>query len=167
MACKRGRSGISLMLPMINHSKFSKTKVSDFWWLLERFHDKLQFKLFSQLPLPFQIGKFFGEIDSSLMRRLLNTSLYAFNKSYDFQSVCDPESETKAAAGLRSVYVVSDALHINSDVAYVLKQLHAEKMENWNRLHFTLLFFFPNLSWGSFNWNFYCTLETWYSLLIL
>ncbi|XP_032895698.1 voltage-dependent calcium channel subunit alpha-2/delta-1 isoform X7 [Amblyraja radiata] len=54
-----------------------------------------------------KIGKFFGEIDPSLMRRLLNTSLYAFNKSYDFQSVCDPESETKAAAGLRSVYVPS------------------------------------------------------------
>ncbi|XP_078275889.1 voltage-dependent calcium channel subunit alpha-2/delta-1-like isoform X2 [Rhinoraja longicauda] len=54
-----------------------------------------------------KIGKFFGEIDPSLMRRLLNTSLYAFNKSYDFQSVCDPESATKGAAGLRSVYVPS------------------------------------------------------------
>ncbi|XP_038667413.1 voltage-dependent calcium channel subunit alpha-2/delta-1 isoform X14 [Scyliorhinus canicula] len=54
-----------------------------------------------------KIGKFFGEIDPSLMKRLLNTSLYAFNKSYDFQSVCDPETETKAAAGLRSVYVPS------------------------------------------------------------
>uniref|UniRef100_UPI00398F3B86 voltage-dependent calcium channel subunit alpha-2/delta-1 isoform X2 n=1 Tax=Pristiophorus japonicus TaxID=55135 RepID=UPI00398F3B86 len=61
-----------------------------------------------------KIGKFFGEIDPSLMRRLLNTSLYAFNKSYDFQSVCDPESETKAAAGLRSVCVPSivDILNI-------------------------------------------------------
>ncbi|XP_069763969.1 voltage-dependent calcium channel subunit alpha-2/delta-1 isoform X4 [Narcine bancroftii] len=74
-----------------------------------------------------KIGKFFGEIDPSLMRRLLNTSLYAFNKSYDFQSVCDPESETKAAAGLRSVYVPSivDILNIGwwaSSAAWSLLQ---------------------------------------------
>ncbi|XP_078091695.1 voltage-dependent calcium channel subunit alpha-2/delta-1 isoform X2 [Mustelus asterias] len=74
-----------------------------------------------------KIGKFFGEIDPSLMRRLLNTSLYAFNKSYDFQSVCDPETETKAAAGLRSVYVPSivDILNMGwwaSSVAWSLLQ---------------------------------------------
>ncbi|XP_072922675.1 voltage-dependent calcium channel subunit alpha-2/delta-1-like isoform X1 [Hemitrygon akajei] len=74
-----------------------------------------------------KIGKFFGEIDPSLMKRLLNTSLYAFNKSYDFQSVCDPESETKAAAGLRSVYVPSivDILNIGwwaSSAAWSLLQ---------------------------------------------
>ncbi|XP_051889603.1 voltage-dependent calcium channel subunit alpha-2/delta-1 isoform X2 [Pristis pectinata] len=74
-----------------------------------------------------KIGKFFGEIDPSLMRRLLNTSLYAFNKSYDFQSVCDPESETKAAAGLRSVYIPSivDILNIGwwaSSAAWSLLQ---------------------------------------------
>ncbi|XP_067915277.1 voltage-dependent calcium channel subunit alpha-2/delta-1 isoform X3 [Heterodontus francisci] len=76
-----------------------------------------------------KIGKFFGEIDPSLMRRLLNTSLYAFNKSYDFQSVCDPETETKAAAGLRSVYIPSivDILNIGwwaSSAAWsILQQL--------------------------------------------
>ncbi|XP_048465915.1 voltage-dependent calcium channel subunit alpha-2/delta-1 [Rhincodon typus] len=76
-----------------------------------------------------KIGKFFGEIDPSLMRRLLNTSLYAFNKSYDFQSVCDPETETKAAAGLRSVFVPSivDILNIGwwaSSAAWsILQQL--------------------------------------------
>ncbi|XP_066561315.1 voltage-dependent calcium channel subunit alpha-2/delta-1 isoform X2 [Amia ocellicauda] len=61
-----------------------------------------------------QIGKFFGEIDPILMRNLVNISLYAFNKSYDYQSVCDPERDTKAAAGLRSVYVptIADILNI-------------------------------------------------------
>uniref|UniRef100_A0A4W3JFX5 Calcium channel, voltage-dependent, alpha 2/delta subunit 1a n=1 Tax=Callorhinchus milii TaxID=7868 RepID=A0A4W3JFX5_CALMI len=69
---------------------------------------------FIYFPLLFQIGKFFGEIDPSLMRRLLNASLYSFSKSYDYQSVCDPESETKAGAGLRSVYVpsIADILNI-------------------------------------------------------
>uniref|UniRef100_A0A674I535 Calcium voltage-gated channel auxiliary subunit alpha2delta 1 n=1 Tax=Terrapene triunguis TaxID=2587831 RepID=A0A674I535_9SAUR len=54
-----------------------------------------------------QIGRFFGEIDPDLMRNLINMSLYAFNKSYDYQSVCDPEEEPKQGAGLRSAYVVS------------------------------------------------------------
>lgn len=42
------------------------------------------------------------------MITLVNTSLFSFNKTYDYQSVCDPERETKAAAGLRSVYVVKN-----------------------------------------------------------
>lgn len=41
-----------------------------------------------------------------LMINLVNTSLYSFNKTYDYQSVCDPEKDSKAAAGPRSVYVV-------------------------------------------------------------
>lgn len=53
-----------------------------------------------------QIGQFFGEVDPVLMITLVNISLYSFNKTYDYQSVCDPERETKAAAGPRSVYVV-------------------------------------------------------------
>ena len=53
-----------------------------------------------------QIGQFFGEVDPVLMINLVNTSLYSFNKTYDYQSVCDPERDSKAAAGLRSVYVV-------------------------------------------------------------
>lgn len=40
------------------------------------------------------------------MVNLVNTSLYSFNKTYDYQSVCDPEKDSKAAAGPRSVYVV-------------------------------------------------------------
>ncbi|XP_058243553.1 voltage-dependent calcium channel subunit alpha-2/delta-1 isoform X2 [Hemibagrus wyckioides] len=61
-----------------------------------------------------QIGQFFGEVDPILMTRLLNTSLYAFNKTYDYQSVCDPEKEPKAAAGPRSAYVptVADMLSL-------------------------------------------------------
>lgn len=53
-----------------------------------------------------KIGQFFGEVDPVLMINLVNTSLYSFNKTYDFQSVCDPEKDSKAAAGPRSVYVV-------------------------------------------------------------
>lgn len=53
-----------------------------------------------------QIGQFFGEVDPVLMINLVNTSLYSFNKTYDYQSVCDPEKDSKAAAGPRSVYVV-------------------------------------------------------------
>uniref|UniRef100_A0A8C0BXR9 Calcium voltage-gated channel auxiliary subunit alpha2delta 1 n=1 Tax=Buteo japonicus TaxID=224669 RepID=A0A8C0BXR9_9AVES len=61
-----------------------------------------------------QIGRFFGEIDPGLMRNLINMSLYAFNKSYDYQSVCDPEEEPKQGAGLRSAYVptITDILHL-------------------------------------------------------
>ncbi|XP_054845021.1 voltage-dependent calcium channel subunit alpha-2/delta-1 isoform X1 [Eublepharis macularius] len=61
-----------------------------------------------------EIGKFFGEIDPGLMRNLINMSLYAFNKSYDYQSVCDPEEEPRQGAGLRSAYVptVADILHL-------------------------------------------------------
>ncbi|XP_036373510.1 voltage-dependent calcium channel subunit alpha-2/delta-1-like isoform X2 [Megalops cyprinoides] len=61
-----------------------------------------------------QIGQFYGMIDPSLMIQLLNMSLYSFNKTYDYQSVCDPERETKAAAGPRSVYIptIADILNI-------------------------------------------------------
>lgn len=57
-----------------------------------------------------QIGQFFGEVDPVLMINLVNTSLYSFNKTYDYQSVCDPEKDSKAAAGPRSVYVVRYSL---------------------------------------------------------
>lgn len=53
-----------------------------------------------------QIGQFFGEVDPVVMINLVNTSLYSFNKTYDYQSICDPEKDSKAAAGPRSVYVV-------------------------------------------------------------
>uniref|UniRef100_A0A3Q1ATI9 VWFA domain-containing protein n=1 Tax=Amphiprion ocellaris TaxID=80972 RepID=A0A3Q1ATI9_AMPOC len=60
------------------------------------------------------IGQFFGEVDPVLMINLVNTSLYSFNKTYDYQSVCDPEKDSKAAAGPRSVYVptIADVLSI-------------------------------------------------------
>uniref|UniRef100_A0A669AW80 Calcium voltage-gated channel auxiliary subunit alpha2delta 1 n=1 Tax=Oreochromis niloticus TaxID=8128 RepID=A0A669AW80_ORENI len=43
------------------------------------------------------IGQFFGEVDPVLMTNLVNTSLYSLNKTYDYQSVCDPEKDSKAA----------------------------------------------------------------------
>lgn len=58
-----------------------------------------------------QMGQFFGEVDPVLMINLVNTSLYSFNKTYDYQSVCDPEKDSKAAAGPRSVYVVRCLSH--------------------------------------------------------
>uniref|UniRef100_A0A8C6P2Y2 Calcium voltage-gated channel auxiliary subunit alpha2delta 1 n=1 Tax=Nothobranchius furzeri TaxID=105023 RepID=A0A8C6P2Y2_NOTFU len=60
------------------------------------------------------IGQFFGEVDPVLMISLVNTSLYSFNKTYDYQSVCDPEKDSKAAAGPRSIYVptIADLLSI-------------------------------------------------------
>ncbi|XP_029615423.1 voltage-dependent calcium channel subunit alpha-2/delta-1 [Salmo trutta] len=61
-----------------------------------------------------QIGQFFGEVDPVVMISLVNTSLYSFYKTYDYQSVCDPERDSKAAAGPRSVYVptIADMLSI-------------------------------------------------------
>ncbi|KAF3688897.1 Voltage-dependent calcium channel subunit alpha-2/delta-1 [Channa argus] len=56
------------------------------------------------------ITLFFGEVDPVLMINLVNTSLYSFNKTYDYQSVCDPEKDSKAAAGPRSFYVVRNLL---------------------------------------------------------
>ncbi|XP_034734387.1 voltage-dependent calcium channel subunit alpha-2/delta-1 isoform X3 [Etheostoma cragini] len=76
-----------------------------------------------------QIGQFFGEVDPVLMISLVNTYLYAFNKTYDYQSVCDPEKDSKAAAGPRSVYVptIADLLSIGwwaSSAAWsILQQL--------------------------------------------
>ncbi|XP_064199214.1 voltage-dependent calcium channel subunit alpha-2/delta-1-like isoform X2 [Anguilla rostrata] len=60
-----------------------------------------------------QIGQFFGEIDPNLMKSLVNASVYSYNKTYDYQSVCDPQREIKAAAGLRSVYVPTIAEILN------------------------------------------------------
>ncbi|KAM4675264.1 voltage-dependent calcium channel subunit alpha-2/delta-1 isoform 2-T2 [Discoglossus pictus] len=61
-----------------------------------------------------QIGRFFGEIDPSLMRKLVNVSLYGFNKSYDYQSVCDPGDEPVKTAATRSVFVptIADVLNL-------------------------------------------------------
>ncbi|KAM9311349.1 voltage-dependent calcium channel subunit alpha-2/delta-1 [Gastrophryne carolinensis] len=61
-----------------------------------------------------QIGKFFGEIDPSLMKKLVNIFVYAFNKSYDYQSVCDPGEEFVRTAAPRSVFVptIADILNL-------------------------------------------------------
>uniref|UniRef100_A0AAQ6AL57 VWFA domain-containing protein n=1 Tax=Amphiprion ocellaris TaxID=80972 RepID=A0AAQ6AL57_AMPOC len=61
-----------------------------------------------------QIGRFFGVIDPILMKNLVNSSLFTSKSTYDYQSLCDPEKESKAAAGLRSVYVptIADILNL-------------------------------------------------------
>uniref|UniRef100_A0A4W5RA71 VWFA domain-containing protein n=1 Tax=Hucho hucho TaxID=62062 RepID=A0A4W5RA71_9TELE len=50
-----------------------------------------------------QIGQFFGEVDPVVMISLANTSLYSFNKTYNYQSVCNPERDCKAAGSQSSV----------------------------------------------------------------
>lgn len=61
-----------------------------------------------------KIGRFFGVIDPILMRNLVNSSLFTYKKTFDYQSLCDPKKESKAAAGLRSVYVptIADILNL-------------------------------------------------------
>uniref|UniRef100_A0A8C4IPR4 Calcium channel, voltage-dependent, alpha 2/delta subunit 1a n=1 Tax=Dicentrarchus labrax TaxID=13489 RepID=A0A8C4IPR4_DICLA len=61
-----------------------------------------------------KIGRFFGVIDPILMKNLVNSSLFTFKKTFDYQSLCDPKKESKAAAGLRSVYVptIADILNL-------------------------------------------------------
>ncbi|XP_075064800.1 voltage-dependent calcium channel subunit alpha-2/delta-1 isoform X2 [Mixophyes fleayi] len=68
----------------------------------------------NQMNYNSQIGKFFGEIDPSLMKKLVNISVYAFNKSYDYQSVCDPGEEPARTAAPRSVFVptIADILNL-------------------------------------------------------
>ncbi|XP_034058399.1 voltage-dependent calcium channel subunit alpha-2/delta-1-like isoform X2 [Gymnodraco acuticeps] len=61
-----------------------------------------------------QIGRFFGGMDPILMFNLVNSSLFTFKKTFDYQSLCDPEKEITGAAGLRSVYVptIADILNL-------------------------------------------------------
>ncbi|XP_053572489.1 voltage-dependent calcium channel subunit alpha-2/delta-1 isoform X2 [Bombina bombina] len=61
-----------------------------------------------------QIGRFYGEIDPSLMKKLVNISVYAFNKSYDYQSVCDPGDEPVKTDAARTVFVptIADILNL-------------------------------------------------------
>lgn len=61
-----------------------------------------------------KIGSFFGTIDSILMRTLVNSSLFTFKKTFDYQSLCDPPTDDRAAAGPRSVYVptIADILSV-------------------------------------------------------
>ncbi|CAB1416054.1 unnamed protein product [Pleuronectes platessa] len=60
-----------------------------------------------------EVGRFFGVIDPVLMRSL-NDSLFTYKQTYDYQSLCDPKKESKAAAGPRSVYVptIADILSL-------------------------------------------------------
>ena len=71
-----------------------------------------------------QIGQFFGVIDPILMTDLVNVSLFTLNKTYDYQSVCDPERESKADAGLRSVYVVS----YTDQISHTLTHTHTHTL---------------------------------------
>lgn len=61
-----------------------------------------------------KIGRFFGQIDPIIMKNLLNSSLFTFKKTFDYQSLCDPKKESNTAAGLRSVYVptIADILNV-------------------------------------------------------
>ncbi|RXN17808.1 voltage-dependent calcium channel subunit alpha-2 delta-1-like isoform X1 [Labeo rohita] len=68
----------------------------------------------NKYPYIDKIGQFFGMIEPSLMRNLINETLFAVNITYDYQALCEPTKESKAAAGLRSVYVptIADILNI-------------------------------------------------------
>lgn len=68
---------------------------------------------------PSQIGSFFGTIDSILMRTLVNSSLFTFKKTFDYQSLCDPKKGSQAAAGPRSVYVVSYTSQTGSTFSFL------------------------------------------------
>lgn len=78
--------------------------------------------------LCFQIGQFFGMIEPSLMRNLINETLFAVNITYDYQALCEPTKESKAAAGLRSVYVVSFTFFKYITVSYAYKQFTHSKI---------------------------------------
>ncbi|KAF3859224.1 hypothetical protein F7725_021623 [Dissostichus mawsoni] len=41
----------------------------------------------------FLIGRFFGGMDPILMFNLVNSSLFTFKKTFDYQSLCDPERD--------------------------------------------------------------------------
>lgn len=63
------------------------------------------------------------------MINLVNTSLYSFNKTYDYQSVCDPEKDIKAAAGPRSVFVVRLLTYVSDSYRSLsLFELHLERL---------------------------------------
>uniref|UniRef100_A0A3P9HV88 Calcium channel, voltage-dependent, alpha 2/delta subunit 1a n=1 Tax=Oryzias latipes TaxID=8090 RepID=A0A3P9HV88_ORYLA len=61
-----------------------------------------------------EIGNFFGVIDPTIMRALVNDSLFTSKSTYDYQSLCDPKRTSKTAAGPRSVYVptIADILNL-------------------------------------------------------
>uniref|UniRef100_UPI00358E1932 voltage-dependent calcium channel subunit alpha-2/delta-2 isoform X2 n=1 Tax=Myxine glutinosa TaxID=7769 RepID=UPI00358E1932 len=60
-----------------------------------------------------KIGKFFGVVNPSLMRALFNFSIYDEVTSYDFQSVCDPDTEPRTDAAPRGVHIPSIADLLN------------------------------------------------------
>uniref|UniRef100_A0A671YBP8 Calcium voltage-gated channel auxiliary subunit alpha2delta 1 n=1 Tax=Sparus aurata TaxID=8175 RepID=A0A671YBP8_SPAAU len=89
------------------------------------------------------IGQFFGEVDPVLMINLVNTSLYAFNKTYDYQSVCDPERDSKAAAGPNPSLCITEQTQYffdieersysgNLDCGNCSRMYRAEKLPNTN-----------------------------------
>lgn len=68
------------------------------------------------------------------MINLVNTSLYSYNKTYDYQSVCDPEKDSKAAAGPRSAYVVR--------MCFIICSPDLKKDHNCSAVFFNFLSFF-------------------------
>ena len=56
--------------------------------------------------LRFQTGRFFGDIDPVLAKKLFNTSVYSIEQEYDYQASCPVPAQT-VNAGFRSFYIVS------------------------------------------------------------
>lgn len=65
------------------------------------------------------------------MRKLVNTSLFTFKKTLDYQSLCDPQKESKAAAGLRSVYVVGYLSQLHTHTHTALFTRAAGRQQLW------------------------------------
>lgn len=96
-----------------------------------------------------------------LMINLVNTSLYSFNKTYDYQSVCDPEKDSKAAAGPRSVFVVRYLL--------IRAGSHRFLSENYLFMHMQLLYLFHTpigMGQKHFNKSLYCDCNSHLFLII-
>uniref|UniRef100_A0A8C4NBD6 Calcium voltage-gated channel auxiliary subunit alpha2delta 2 n=1 Tax=Eptatretus burgeri TaxID=7764 RepID=A0A8C4NBD6_EPTBU len=60
-----------------------------------------------------KIGKFFGVVNPGLMRALYSFYVYGIVTSYDFQSVCDPDTEPRTDAAPRGVHIPSIANLLN------------------------------------------------------
>ncbi len=53
-----------------------------------------------------QVGRFFGDLDPVLARKLFNTSVYSIEQEYDYQASC-PVQKNRFSAAPRAVSVVS------------------------------------------------------------
>ena len=64
-----------------------------------------------------QVGRFFGDIDPVLARKLFNTSVYSIEQEYDYQASCPVPNHT-INAGPRSFYIVSTD-HITRNYIFI------------------------------------------------